>query len=169
MRKLQLIKLGVPVLTFLLVIICCWLQSCEKEEVQTFTTVNLDKQIRVSFPFMSFASWSTSGQILSQEFWLIDFNKSNYENVDSILFSASLETSDTTANCIAELFDLTDNIVIPNSLIETNKLDPVWIKSKNIFAGLSDKNIDLSIKLRTDKQVMNPVVIFDAVLLLYRK
>ena len=168
MKKTLSFKLRFTVLRFFLIVLCFHLQSCEKEQEQNSISINLDKQIRLNFPYMSVFTNSTSGVILSPGFSLIDFNKSNYENVDSIVFSASISTDDTTAHCIAELFDLTDNIVIFNSLIETNKHNTVWVESKNIFASLPDKNIDLSIKLRTDKQGSG-ASIFDALILIYRK
>jgi hypothetical protein len=175
MKKSQVIVPGVIVLPFLIFVICCCLQSCEKEDAQNTTTVikdttaNQDKQVRLNFPYMSVGILGTSGRILAQEFWLIDFNKSNYANVDSIVFSASLESGDTTANCVAELFDVTDNTSVTNSFIETNKLNAVWVRSKNIFSGLPDKNIDLSIRVSLDKDVQYYGAIYDAVLLLYRK
>jgi hypothetical protein len=175
MRKILLFNPGAIFLFFLLFVISCCVQSCEKEEVQNTTTVimdttsNQDKQARINFPYMSVGILGTSGKILSQEFWLIDFNKSNYTDVDSIVFSASLESFDTTANCVAELFNITDNTSITNSLIKTNKLTTVWVRTKNIFAGLPDKNIDLSIRVSQDKETQSGGAIYDAVLLLYRK
>lgn len=85
------------------------------------------------------------------QFDLIKFNRDNYALVDSIVFASRLRSTDTTASCIVELFNVTDNTIVSGSEISSNSSEFVWIESNNILNSLpASREITLRVRLRSE-------------------
>ncbi len=81
---------------------------------------------------------------------LIDFDKSRYLDVDSIVFVASPYTFSTTG--LIDLYNVTDNESISNSEVTTTNgvSDRELIKSGNIYQSLPSKGIDIGVRVKSE-------------------
>ena len=128
-----------------------------------------DKQLRLDFNIVdTVQSQDTLGTVLWQQFGIVKFNKTYYVNVDSIIFLAFLRSSDTSAVCKLELFNVTDNVGIDTSLIQSKDTTYKLVESKNIFKELPSTEITLAVKISSSKQG-TPVEALQPAVYLYRK
>lgn len=112
-----------------------------------------DKLITLMFPITGGgATVDTAGEILSSGSHILHFNKNNYVNVDSIVFTALIRSYVGGNYCIAELYNVTDSTVIDNSNVTTNSTIDEWIETENIINDLPDHDITLSVRVRTENQ-----------------
>jgi len=125
--------------------------ACKKE-----TVTLLDKQVRLELSAVfDFGTSDTTWYIPYYEtYQLVKFNKRNYnyDRVKSIIFSPSMHTSDKNVSCIIELYNVTDSVPIAGSRVVSN--DPSWhfYESPDIKDALPDKEITLSIRVKSQKQ-----------------
>jgi len=124
-----------------------------------------DKQLRFDFSITdTLQTADTAGAIMPYPFRIIKFNKSNYLNVDSIVLVAFLRSTDTSAICQLKLVNVTDNVDIDTSLIQSDTTIFTLFASKNIFNSLPpNKEITLAVKIKTTKkdtlvQALSPAV-----------
>jgi hypothetical protein len=109
-----------------------------------------DKQIR--FPIgTNISSNATTATRAASQYDLIKFDKRNYIQVDSIIFSSRMRSALPTDSCIVELFNVTDNQVVSNSILYSKSETFVWQDSKNIFSSLPNKEVTLSVQVRSKK------------------
>ncbi len=115
-------------------------------------SISNDKQIRFEFgPTNTYGITNTNGNMLDKASQtIIKFNKDNYSNVGSIVFGASIYVTNSSSNCIVELWDVTNNVLIPNSTILTNSTNEVYIESQNILQNISSGDINLAVKIKSD-------------------
>jgi hypothetical protein len=110
-----------------------------------------DKQIRIEIGESNVGTYATDWFIIEfQTFHLIKFNKHNYANVDSITFVPSMYTSSSSNKVYVELFNLTDNVPIGNTLLTSNTNEWIFKESGNIYDLLPDKEITLAIRLKSE-------------------
>jgi hypothetical protein len=138
-----------PIFWFLLIGILFY--SCEKEESKTI----LDKKIIIPLITGSLGTFTGGSNIINYSTSLINFNKQDYSEIDSISFiisdlsvinSFSLVTLVDTLQI--ELYDLTNKIIIENSGIETNYISPGnFLASSNIYNSLPDSGINIAIRI----------------------
>ena len=100
---------------------------------------------------------------------LIDFDKSFWDRVYSIVFIPKVFSTSETNTAFAELYDLTNDQVIPNSTVSTNSTTPVNLESINIFDDLPSDKIDLAIRLRSENSDAVAYLSGKSYLMLYRK
>lgn len=142
---------------FISILFCILLlnNSCKKDN-----DVQLDKQVRLEFGNFSqsfyISTGDTSWQLIKySDCILINFNKTNYAEIKSIIFSASIFSNDTSNYCNVELYDLTNNISIQNSQIKSNqKLNngyATFIESSDILNSLPDETIDLALRIKSSE------------------
>ena len=125
-----------------------------------------DEQIRLTILIEGGSgTLSTEGYIIGE---LLKFNKNSWIGVDSIVFVAKLYTSDATHKAYAQLYDLTNETVIPNSEVSTNSEEAVNLFSENIFEALPDGEVNLGMLLRTENNSTFAWRSGSAFLLLYR-
>ncbi len=107
----------------------------------------LDKQIILPINFS--ANVSNLQPVIGGE--LIKFNKQNYTGVDSIILVGNPYVGKSINTAKVELYNLTDDIVIPSSLLSTNKLynERNFIETGNLYTSLPNKEINLGIRLQT--------------------
>jgi hypothetical protein len=154
----------------LLVIIMLIAISCEKEEPSA--DVVSDKQVRFDFQFRS-SVWntdnSTTGVILPNNIMLLRFNLANYENIDSVIFTALIWSSQIDNNCYAALYNVTDDQVISGSQIESTMTDAQgeYVFSKDLKEVFPNKEITLGIKLKSQYEGVN-VFIYPANIFIYK-
>lgn len=106
-----------------------------------------DKQIVLP---LNFAANTTNTQpVIGGD--LIKFNKNYYPGVDSITLIGNPYVGQTTNTSRIELYNLTDGVVIANSLIETSKLynERSFLETGNLFDFLPDKEIQVGIRLQS--------------------
>jgi transcription elongation factor Elf1 len=103
-----------------------------------------DEQIRFSFNYS--ANTSSTTAVIGGE--LINFDKNFFVGVDSVVFSANPYVGDAINNALVELYNMTDDIVIANSLISTNQLfaDRVFLYTGNLFGDLPETEIRLGVR-----------------------
>jgi hypothetical protein len=109
-----------------------------------------DKQIRFSIG-TNLNTNSPTATRTNAQYDLIKFDKRNYIQVDSIVFSSRMRSALATDSCIVELVNVTDNQVISNSILYSKSETFVWQDSKNLFASLPNKEITLSVQVRSKK------------------
>lgn len=128
-----------------------------------------DKQIRLVFPNVAHSTIDTgNGMVLPSLTHIFKFNKAYYPNVDSVIFVGLIRTTDTSASCIAEIFNVTDTVAIANSAIQSDSTTLVSVESKNCFANLPAKEVTLAVRIRSAVQGTS-VSVARAELYLYRK
>lgn len=112
-----------------------------------------DKIVRLPF-FTAGVSHSASNPeantCLRESTHIIKFNRRDYAGVDSVIFIASLSSSTSSARAIADVFNLTDGVVVTRSQVQTTSTSATWVESGNLFGGLPDKEITLCIRLRPE-------------------
>jgi len=89
-----------------------------------------------------------------ETFMLHDFNKLDYQNVNSILFVPSMHGA-SNANgyfVVAELFNVTDNVPIANTQLTHDNTNYVFKYSENIYDYLPDYPVTLAIRIRVEDQ-----------------
>ena len=128
-----------------------------------------DRQIRIDFDFRGDAYTSTSEtrRLLVPHTYLIKFNKHYYTGVDSIIFVVLLASGESEHYAMVDLFNITDNLSIANSLIHTKSTSPVWLEFVNIYDYLPDEEITLGVRLWTEHNG-KMVYVYSASLFLYR-
>lgn len=125
------------------------ISSCKKYVKEK----DLDKQVIVNFPFgMYWSSKSPTFENAPSGFNLVDFDKRDYPKVDSITFNVELATEVLTDSVYARLFNVTDSVEIPNTLLSasTNGTGSslVAVHTNNIYKSLPDKKITLAVQLK---------------------
>jgi hypothetical protein len=127
------------------------LDSDEIQKTEYVCNGIYNKETIIYFPSSGgYSTNSTNGDI-----WdilsLNDFNIANYP-ADSIAFSAYLYTQDASVKCFLELYDLTNNKVINNTLLTTNsKVYDLKTTSVNILNDLPKSPIKLSLRIKSEK------------------
>jgi hypothetical protein len=117
-----------------------------------------------------FGNNSTTWLVSPHEtFNLIKFNKLDYATVDSITFVGSLFITNSGATCSVELYNLTDEVPIENSLLESSTEAYIFKESENIFDQLPDKEITLAVRLKTNTQHVEARTGVRSFLFIYRK
>jgi hypothetical protein len=124
-----------------------------------------DKEIRLYFNPSDFYSQSNSFMLLPEDFYIVKFNKSNYVGVDSIIFMATLGRG---GGAEAKLFNVTDNIDIPNTLLQASGFKFEWRETSNIFTSFPNTEITVGIKLRAVPPGESGGQISSPMLILYR-
>jgi hypothetical protein len=153
--------------------------SCTKEN-----DLELDKQIRIngigSPGIGSYYPNSDTSWKLLDGYRIINFNKNNYSDIKTIVFSALIFSTDTSNYCNVELYNLTDKVSIKNSQIKSNQLWGLYdansmnyIESANIINSLPDKTINLAVRIKSSKWDTIPAfgnsgIMADIFLFLYR-
>jgi hypothetical protein len=140
-----MIKLKNLILPIFLILVI----GCKKDEV------NVSKLRIDLYPgagAAAIASNSSIGIVFNEFILYQSFNKNDYKGCKSIILSASLKSFTADNNCYLEIYDLTNNKVISKSTIATNSIDLKWINSDNLLSEFPDSDIDISLRLRTEKE-----------------
>jgi len=148
------------------------LLSCEKDDIQ------LDKQIRLEFGGPSTGSYmgisDTSWYLVNNpDYVLVNFDKSNYSQLSSVTFSASIWSDNASNYCSVELYNLTDGNSIPNSIITSNQRMvnsyADYIESDNFINSLPDKPIDIAVRIKSSEADQPVYLCPSMIIFLYRK
>lgn len=136
------------------------------------TGVEYDKQIRFEIG-NSTTNWSTTSSEMrfpSATNRLIKFNKNNYPNVTRAVFAVWARTTSPTSACNVSLYNVTDQVGIDASLIQTTDTGPGYtlIESDNILDQLPDGEVDLSFGFFSDREGVE-VNVNHAFVFLYRE
>lgn len=135
------------------------------------TSGTSDKQIRFIFNVGEGTS-DTTWQMCPPYEYITPFNISNYDSLDSVILGAYMGTANPGAECIADLFDVTDSVEIAESpLVSTvsgSEFGWPWVYSGNLLNSFPGKDITLAVRVRTNQQG-DLAQVNGAVLLLYRK
>ncbi len=125
-----------------------------------------DKRIIYYFTF-PITTFDTTGYVYAN---LVKFDKRDFVGVDSIILVANPTVEDKGSPdtyCLIDMYNLTDNIPIANSLVSSNRPNDslynaiykngvytsnMYLQSGNFFSALPNKEINLGIRLRTSKQ-----------------
>lgn len=85
---------------------------------------------------------------------IVQFDKGNWVNASSIFYVAWIYSEDANNSCFVELYNETDGQVIANSVLTNNNTQypGVLMISENIIANIPAKEIDISIRLRTQTE-----------------
>ena len=127
---------------------------------------NSDKQIR--FDLGGALGTPSTTPFMFDEVWsLIKFNVYNYTDVDSVVLYGILESKNSNTDCIVDLYNLTDDVVIPGSEIRSNSTNRVWVYSSNLFNELPNKEISLALRIRSENEGIL-VTIYQGLLFLFR-
>jgi hypothetical protein len=128
---------------------------------------NNDKQIMLTLDF--FANTTSIDGVIG--LGLIKFDKRNYVGVDSIIFVSRPYSGDINSKSIVELYNISDNLSINNSLLESNQplQENNYLESGNLFSMLPEKEINLGIRIRSEKEGSFAGVYNNSYLFLYRK
>jgi hypothetical protein len=77
------------------------------------------------------------------------------QRFSSVYFSARLASSDSTADCIADVYNLTDNAVIPGSEVRWSAIpaprDSNEVRSGNLINAIPRKRVTLVLRIRSTK------------------
>ena len=104
---------------------------------------------------------------------IFNFNKHNYAFVDSIILVSQFYTypmdGGPAGKATIELYNITDNKVIANSSITTDRLySPVPLISANVYNSLPDHDIWLGLRITTSEQRIQAVT-YRPFLYMYRR
>ncbi|MFH6988716.1 hypothetical protein ACHRVW_13315 [Flavobacterium collinsii] len=106
----------------------------------------VSEEVRVSIP-----TANTSSSVVTT--WGgVTFDIRNFKNVKSVVFEASPYVANSNNYALLELYNITDNKVIENSLIRANNLSSALqdLKSSEILNELPQKEIKLGLKLSSE-------------------
>lgn len=110
------------------------------------TTGDYDKQIILLLASGNYGADYEAGVLMAH---IPDFDISNYLNVDSIVFGAYMWTSNPNVSCFLELYDLTHNAIINNTLLVSNSKDREWkTTAVNFINDLPKNPFTLGTRLR---------------------
>ncbi len=110
-----------------------------------------DKQIRFEYDFQDFLVATNTSWVMSPNACLLTkFNIENYIGVNRIVFSAAIESANGANNCFVELYDLTNDVPISQSTVQTNSTTVVWVDTINIFSQFPDEEITLGVRIRSE-------------------
>lgn len=107
---------------------------------------------------------------------LIKFKKSNFINVDSIVFVAAPMVNNPTNTATIELYNTTDRTPVSGSALSANTIytnqynnrTTDYLQSGNLYNAIPDKEINLGVRLKT-KIERESAVLVSSFLILYRK
>ena len=153
-----------------LFLFCIFILGCKGDQGPTGPvgqSGSFDKQIRLDFGYGGISTSDTAGKFSSGMSNLLKFKKSDYVDVDSIVFVTSVGV-ESPASMVIQLYDLTDSLYIPNAQITTTQPWETVVQTGNIFNDLPDKDIDIAIHIRTTIEGKY-VQTGSAVLFLYRR
>jgi hypothetical protein len=125
-----------------------------------------DKEVRLSFrfPFNGIEGFNTETSILTDNIVIKNFDKRNYPNLSSIKVSTFLRGE---SEIFVELYNVTDGVVVENSLMSTATSQYVWVDSENFVDNLPEKKIDLTFAIH-GSDATGECGIMDAELILER-
>ena len=85
---------------------------------------------------------------------IIQFDKGNWAHASSIFYVAWIYSESSSNSCYVELYNETDGEVIANSILTNNSTQypGLLMTSENIISSIPDKEIDVSIRLRTQNE-----------------
>lgn len=111
--------------------------------------INEEIRLKITDGIGSTANTSSSIPIIVAG---ITFNKSNFENVGSIFFESDPYISNNSNYALLELYNITDNVVISNTLIRTNNTFDLKesLITDNIINNLPENEITLGIRLSSE-------------------
>lgn len=111
-----------------------------------------DHTLLIQFPTGGASSNSTEGNIY-ETLSIKNFNITDYQNIDSIVFSAYLASDSINNNCLVELYDITNDVSILNTLITSNSQEKEWVTTNmNFLDDLPNETIDLGIRIWTETE-----------------
>ena len=132
-------------------------------------TPSSDKQVRIDFQFASilFTDSSNPGLITTIDQGIVRFNKGYYLNVDSIILVSDMWSNVSNNKCYVELYNITDNVTVSGSLIETSSTLPTYISSNDFKNNLPTKEITLGLRIRSESEGKT-VGVFKASIIIYK-
>ncbi|MEM9650230.1 MAG: hypothetical protein AAF969_17265 [Bacteroidota bacterium] len=85
---------------------------------------------------------------------IIQFDKANWPNASSIFYVAWIYSESSSNSCFVELYNDTDGEVIANSVLTNTatQYPGILMVSENLISEIPDKEIDISIRLRTQNE-----------------
>lgn len=154
------------------------LSSCKKETIKEITIYNgaLDKKITLIILDDHYGVGSGYDTTVYSSS-IINFNKNDYQIIDSIFFmisdlktSSTFDGSDIVKTITIELFDLTNNVGIGNSKLITDDVNAAEFKSSgNLINYLPETPINLGIRIINDDRSNCSWQLHAASLVLVRK
>lgn len=102
---------------------------------------------------------------------LSNFNKANYTGLDSIVFSAKVYSGDVNSKSIVDLINSTDNVIWDDSRLSSNQpfdSSPIQV-SKNLNSIIPNKAINITLRVRSEKEGSFAAVYGTSYLVLYPK
>ena len=160
-------------LIFVFLTIGILLYSCEKEESKSTP----DKKIIIPLITGSLPNYASEGNIVDYSTSLINFNKKDYSDIDSISFIIS-DLSVINSFFIVtlvdtlkiELYDLSNKVIIENSELQANYISPGnFLASSNIYNSLPDSGINIGIRITNKYYTSYYYTLKSADLILVRK
>lgn len=125
----------------------------------------LDAQIVFSYADNAMGTSNEGGRVVGD--LVIRFNLNYYVGIDRVLFVARMRSNHADARCIVDLYNSTDGALISGSALSTRSTSWVWVESPNLVGSFPDKEVTLTIRLRTSQQGVT-AWFDDAFLFLYR-
>jgi hypothetical protein len=128
-----------------------------------------DKTVLIDFPPLGgYGTSSSTGEV--PEFLVIrNFNISDYIDADSVVFGIYLQSNDIENNFIVELYDITKNEVINNSLVKSNTTVLKWITTTtNFISDFPNGSFDLGIRMKSETEGIGGQCMIP-MLMIYRK
>ena len=111
--------------------------------------INEEIRLKVANGIGSTANTSSSTPVIVSG---ITFNKSNFENVGAIFFESDPYVANDINHALLELYNITDNVAITNTLLRTNNTFGLKenLTTENIINNLPGNEIILGIKLSSE-------------------
>ncbi|MGH1364060.1 MAG: collagen-like triple helix repeat-containing protein [Calditrichia bacterium] len=127
-----------------------------------------DRQIRLEFDFFGGSSTnSTSDRILGPNRYIVNFDIRNYVDVDSVVVVTLLDSNNPAVQAISSLYNATDTLKIAGSDMISSAGTSEWVQSGNILSSLPQREVDLTLSIRTTNS-SEFVAVSRGVLLIYR-
>lgn len=82
----------------------------------------------------------------------LNFHIEQYNNIDSIIFKASVRSERENVRCIVELYNLTDEVVIPGSVLFSRiRYQLHSVRSNDLKYDFPNKEIELGVRIRSEQ------------------
>ena len=107
------------------------LVNCEKPDSDEFSI----KQLKIDFYAGGVSKGTSNSKGVTFESTILykNFNINNYQGCDTVMFIASLASSNRYNNCYLELYNFTDSTFIENSTLITSSINDTMIESQNLI------------------------------------
>lgn len=83
---------------------------------------------------------------------MVEFNLSEFKDLKAIYFQPTISSNSDLVYCLVQLYNLTDEKPIENTLLWTNRPQATTLKSPDILGKLPPNKVTLAVRIRSEQE-----------------